>query len=208
MERVSKEKTFLLAAIIVVVSLAVYCNSLFNGFVYDDKEQIVNNHWIRDMRYLPEIFSQSVWGFSMDAEEQGTANYYRPFMYVVYMINYYLFGLKAWGFHLANILFHTGTSVLVLLLADRLTSEQAGKPVNLQAEEPASTLTSASSSPSPLTLSLFPPFIAALLFATHPIHAEAVTWVASLPEVGFTFFYLLSFFFFPRILDIIHRKGN
>jgi tetratricopeptide (TPR) repeat protein len=37
------------------------------------------------------------------------------------------------------------------------------------------------------------------LFATNPIHTEAVTWVAGLPEVSFTFFCLLSFYFYlPR----------
>ena len=50
--------------------------------------------------------------------------------------------------------------------------------------------------PSPFLLS--PPFIAALLFATHPIHTEAVAWVAAIPDISYTLFYLLSFYFYMR----------
>ena len=122
---IDKQKATALLPVVVValVSFAVYFNALSCGFVYDDKDQIVNNHWIRDVRYLNEIFSQSVWGFSTDVEEQGTANYYRPLMHLVYMANYYLFGLKAWGFHLVNVLFHMGNSVLVFLVVLRLLAE-------------------------------------------------------------------------------------
>jgi tetratricopeptide (TPR) repeat protein len=42
-----------------------------------------------------------------------------------------------------------------------------------------------------------------MLFASHPIHTEAVTWIAGLPEVAFTFFYLLSFY-----LYILFRDGS
>jgi tetratricopeptide (TPR) repeat protein len=45
---------------------------------------------------------------------------------------------------------------------------------------------------------LSPPFIAALLFASHPIHTEAVAWNAGLMDVAFTFFYLLSFYLYVR----------
>jgi tetratricopeptide (TPR) repeat protein len=42
------------------------------------------------------------------------------------------------------------------------------------------------------------PFIAGLLFAVHPIHTEAVAWVAGLPDLSFTFFFLLSFALYIR----------
>ena len=43
-----------------------------------------------------------------------------------------------------------------------------------------------------------PPFLAALMFATHPIHTEVVTWVGGLPDVTFTFLCLLSLYLFIR----------
>ena len=43
--------------LIIAVSLAVYANTLGNGFVYDDNFQVLGNPWIRDARFLPNIFS-------------------------------------------------------------------------------------------------------------------------------------------------------
>jgi hypothetical protein len=61
----SNPKSNLLPPIIVIVlvSAAVYSNALFNGFVYDDGPQILSNRWIRDFRYIPEIFLNNAWGF-------------------------------------------------------------------------------------------------------------------------------------------------
>jgi tetratricopeptide (TPR) repeat protein len=155
--------------IVLLVSFAVYFNALPNGFVYDDKLQIVDNRWIKDTKHIPEIFTSSAWSFK---DEAVVSNYYRPLMHVIFMGNYYIFGLNPWGFHLINIIFHAAVSVLVFVLILKLL-----KKIN----------------PS---VSLLPPFIAALLFATHPIHTEAVTWVSGLTEVSYVFFYLLSFYFY------------
>jgi tetratricopeptide (TPR) repeat protein len=175
---------FIPILIILFVSFFVYFNALFGDFVYDDILQIVDNPWIRDVRNIPAIFSKDVWAFN-----PGTAgmvsNYYRPLMYVTFMLNYQLFGLKPWGFHLVNILFHCGASVLVFLIIRRLLSEQ-------RVPKSASYLS--------------PPFIAAVLFASHPIHTEAVTWISGLPDVAFTFFYLLAFYLYVRSETVL--SGN
>ena len=170
------KKACFLASIIVVVCLAVYFNALFNGFVYDDIPQVVENPWITDIRHVPDMFSNPVWGF----QKEFSANYYRPFMHCIFMLSYYIFGLAPWGFHLVNILFHAGVSVLVFVIASRLLDREGGGTPPLHASF------------------LSPGFIAALLFAVHPIHTEAVTWISGLPEVSFTFFCLLSFYLFVR----------
>ena len=41
-------------------------------------------------------------------------------------------------------------------------------------------------------------FIGSLLWLLHPLHVEAVAWIASVPEVGCGFFYLLAFLLFLR----------
>jgi hypothetical protein len=40
--------------------------------------------------------------------------------------------------------------------------------------------------------------IAALLFAVHPVHTEAVTWIAGIPELSFSLFYLFSFYIYIK----------
>jgi Tfp pilus assembly protein PilF len=169
----SKTIFFFIIAFILVSSFAAYFNGLSNGFVYDDAWQVLRNRWITDVRYIPEIFSNNVWGFRQDF---NISNYYRPAMHLVYMLTYHIFGPDPRGFHLVNILFHAGVCVMVFLVASRLLKE----------------------SRHPDSVSYLPPFVAALLFATHPVHAEAVAWVAGLPDLSFTFFYFLSFYLYIR----------
>jgi hypothetical protein len=103
--------------IIVSVSFAVYLNALSNGFVYDDKAQVTENIWIKDVKNIPGIFTSSVWSF---VGEHAVSNYYRPLMHLIFMGNYYIFGLNPWGFHFVNIIFHVAVSVLVFVLLLRL----------------------------------------------------------------------------------------
>jgi hypothetical protein len=158
-------------AVILIVSFGVYFNALFNGFVYDDLNYISENPWIKDIRHLPEIFTSSAWAF------KDVSNYYRPLVNSIYMLDFHIFGLAPWGFHLTNVILHAGVSVLVFLLTALLIG---------RSQFPTDT--------NNLTL----PFIAAILFAVHPIHTEAVAWVSGVQDVSFSFFYLLSFYLYVR----------
>ncbi len=178
-----KLKALIPSVIILLICFAVYFSALTNGFVYDDDAQVIENFWIRDMGFIPKLFLTDVWKFY----GEGASNYYRPVMHLLYMFNYHIFGLTAWGFHLVNILFHAGVSVLVFLIASRILGKTSS-------DGPASAFAPFVS----------PPFLAALLFAVHPINTEAVTWVAGLPELSFTFFSLLSLYLYMRSTD----KGN
>src|SRR3990172_2487258 len=159
-----------LISIILFISLAVYSNALFNGFVFDDITVIVDNTLIRDTKNIPAIFTNSAWNFG---GMPVVSNYYRPLMNIIYMFDYYIFGLTPWSIHLINILFQSGVSVLVFIITKNLLRGPS--------QRPASSL---------------PAFMAALLFATHPIHTEAVA--TGVTELSFTFFFLLSFLLYIR----------
>jgi protein O-mannosyl-transferase len=149
-------------------AIAVSVNSIYNGFVYDDAPQVLNNPWITDFSYLPDIFTKS----ATHQEAVSISNYYRPIMDLVYMVSYALFGgLKPWGFHLANIFLHLCATVLVFLFSSLLFSNAR-----------------------PTTSSAFlsVPLLSALIFAVHPVHSEVIAWVACVPELSFTIFCLLS----------------
>ena len=154
-------KAVLPILIVVFTSIAVYSNSLNNGFVWDDHSVILKNQWIKTPRSLPEIFSSDEWAFI-----GHKTNFYRPMVHVAYMAVYAIFRLRPWGYHLANILLHSANSALVFLLALYF----------LEATVPA--------------------LIAALLFATHPVHTEAVAWVSVTCDLMCTFFILLALFMF------------
>lgn len=161
------------APVIALIAIAVYANALGNELVYDDRPQIVENVWLRDVRSLPDIFGSHAWGFQSNGS--GT-NYYRPLMYVAFLGIYQIFGLAPWAFHLLNLLLHAAVSLLVLVLARNLL---ARRPVEGSAV-------------------FDPAFVAAVLFAVHPIHTEAITWVSAFPEPAYTLLGLAAFLLHMR----------
>lgn len=160
-----------LVVLLFILPVLAYVNSLNNGFVWDDDSQVLNNPFIKNLHFIPEIFSRDAWG----GGAHPLSNYYRPLMNIIFMLDYHLFGFRAWGFHLVNILINALVAILIFLLIRRLFEE---------------------SGPSGSNLYLLPSFIAALLFAVHPIHTEAVTWISGVPEISFALFYLLALYFF------------
>lgn len=155
---------------LVIVCFAVYFNTLSNGFVYDDEDQVLNNPWIRNVRFLPEIFTSSAWAYTGEV-----ANYYRPVMHVVYMVCFHLFGPDPAGFHFVNVLLHSLNMILVYGVLVLLLGRHG--PVDTRGRAGSS-------------------FLGALLFATHPIHTEAVAWVGGVPDLTVTLFGLLSLYGF------------
>lgn len=180
-EKIPRGRIFL---ILFICCFAAYNNALYNDFIYDDRDQILGNEWIRNVRHIPEIFSKGAWSFS---EEHVISNYYRPMMHVINAATYHIFGPQAWAFHLVNIILHSGVCFLIFLLGSKIF------------DRPHTRGTAAY---------LSPPFIAALLFAVHPIHTEAVTWIASLPDLSVTFFGLIGILFYIRSRDAAHARRS
>ena len=104
--------------------------------------------------------------WSFMGDFRGSTNFYRPMMSLGYLFCYQLFGPNALGFHLANVLVNVGVVVLFFLLSLRLFRSAAVA------------------------------FLAASIFALHPIHSEAVNWIAAVTELELAFFYLLTFWLF------------
>jgi tetratricopeptide (TPR) repeat protein len=100
---------------------------------------------------------------------QGLTNYYRPMMTFFYLILYQLFGPLAYPFHLINVIFN----VLVVCCVFWVTQRLLGSP--------------------PIA------FLAAALFAVHPIHTEVVAWVAAISDLQLTLAILFAFWCFLRL---------
>ena len=148
-------------AVITVVSVLVFANTLFGGLVFDDQEAIVNN---RDVRYvsclsslsccysclnhrentpLASVFSSDFWGSPLTHPESHKS--YRPLTILTFRFNRNLHELSPWGYHLFNVLAHTAVCVLFTCFSSSLLAS------------PATGL------------------LAGLLFTLHPIHTEAVS---------------------------------
>jgi len=155
-----------LLALLILVALLPYLNSLWNGFVQDDNRQVVTNPYLRSFSHLREILTTNVWSY---VGAQGMTNYYRPLMTLGYLLCYQFLGPLAYGFHLANVVLNAAVVCLVFLVTERIFADR--------------------------TLG----FVAALIFALHPIHSESVDWIAAVTDLQLTLFYLLTFWFFLRV---------
>jgi len=111
------------------------------------------------------------------------ASNYHPLTLLSHTIDYALFGADPMGHHLTSLILHGLNSALVFLLAKRLFNKgfwHGG--------------------------ALLPAFMAALLFAVHPLHVESVVWVSERKDVLSAFFFLLSILFYLRYTEKGHVK--
>jgi len=161
-----------LLSLLGLVTFVLYSGSLSFDFVWDDLPQIVNSPIIRSWSNLPRAFGSDLWYHV--ARHQV---YYRPLFVAWSMLNYTLFGLRPWGWHLGAILLHVGAVVSVFLLVRRLGLEY------------------------------WTAALAALIFAVHPVHIEPVTWVSAASDSLLTMFAALAFTAFLRGRDSAQKQN-
>jgi tetratricopeptide (TPR) repeat protein len=155
--------------LIVAATVLVYANSLSGAFVFDDTKQIVGNPALRSWSNILRAFRSDVWSF-----QRGTLTkdipppYYRPLFTAYLTVNYKLFGLWEPGWHLMNMLVHTGATVTVFFLIKRLSGDR-------------------------LIATL-----AALVFGLHPAHVESVSWISGIPDPLAALFCVPSLIWYVR----------
>lgn len=160
--------TLLPLAALAAMTIAVYLNTLWNGFVYDDNDNILANPWIRDFSRIPEIFSKSSMEFMGLA-----ANTYRPILHLAFNIEYHIFGTNPFGYHLVAVLLHTINALAVFFVAGRILKNADGRQEDVF---------------------WWAPFFAGAVFALHPINSESVAWVSAIPELVFTLLVLTALY--------------
>lgn len=97
----------------------------------------------------------------------------RPLLKLTYTLNWTM-GWGTFGFHLFNLAVHAGNTLLVYAIAGRILREQTA------------------ALPAPGTP--MAAFLAALLFAVHPVQTEAVTYICGRSTSLMAFFYLAGFY--------------
>jgi protein O-mannosyl-transferase len=86
------------------IGFLVYFQSLFNGFVWDDFDQIIRNDTLYGWGNLPNVLFYH-W-----------SPYYKPIFYVSLSILLNLFGSNPFHFHLVQLLIHIANSALIFIL--------------------------------------------------------------------------------------------
>jgi tetratricopeptide (TPR) repeat protein len=139
--------SWLRAAAIVAATLVAYLPALGAGFVWDDDDYVTKNPLLHAPDGLVRIW------FSDDAPSQ-----YFPLVYTSFRLEYALWGLDPFGYHLVNVCLHAANALLVWRVLARLALPGA--------------------------------WLAAAVFALHPVHVESVAWITERKNVLSTLLFL------------------
>jgi tetratricopeptide (TPR) repeat protein len=155
----------------------LYFNSLGNQFTNWDDGMIYMNPHIRNLSWEG---MRKIFTFTK-------GNTYQPIRMFSYAVDYQFWKLNPLGYRLTNILFYVLTCIMVFLTLRQLSTSLRDKVPPDSHERVA--------------------LFGSLLFAAHPVHVEAVTWLSARKEVlqGF-FFFSGCYFYFKGREELRQRK--
>lgn len=155
------------ALFVAIATFLVFLPALHNEFlVWDDDTLITENLNIRALD-----LNTVRWAFT----HVGLTTWH-PLIFLSFAVDYAVWGLDPWGFHLTNNILHALNALLVFFLIYRL--------VGLAMPEQDGGVSD--------DMPLIGGIVTALLFGLHPLRVEAVAWVTARKDVLYAFFYLLS----------------
>lgn len=156
----------------------LHVQALFHPFFLDDYVYLEKAHnfgWdkLAEILTTPALdqSASSVWW-----APAGVLPFYRPLGQLTIVLDYLLWDLNPFGFHLTNVLLH----VLCTLLTWRVAIRIFGQPICAYA--------------------------AAIAFALHPIHSEAVAWISGRFDLLVCLFVLASILTYLRFTG--HGRGR
>jgi protein O-mannosyl-transferase len=107
------ERSWLVAALLVLITLAVFLPVVWHGFInYDDSDYVTKNAHVQSGLKWESM----VWAFTT-----GHASNWHPVTWLSHMLDCQIYGLNPAGHHLTNLLFHAVNTVLLFLWLRGLT---------------------------------------------------------------------------------------
>lgn len=147
------DQLILVAVFLALVVATFYLPALDGGFInWDDPDYVTLNPNIRSLSW-----KTVTWAFT-----SFTAGNWHPLTSLSLAVDYRLYGLHPYGYHLTSLILHVANSVLLLLVLHRMTG------------------------------ALWRSAVVAALFGVHPLHVESVAWVSERKDVLCAFFWLLA----------------
>ena len=169
-------RSFLVVLLFVfIVSFICRINILNNSFVLDDFVLIVNNSFIQSTQNFFTVINPVNFFYVLPIRCGA-----RPITVATYIIDYSLWNLNPFGYHLSNLLIHCLNVLLVFFLAYFLINRNK----------------------------IFFASVVALFFSLHPIQSEVVTVIGFRANILFVFFALLALntIFLFRFCNKKHHK--
>jgi tetratricopeptide (TPR) repeat protein len=170
------------AILLFVACFACYGNTLANGYAYDDAVVITENKFtLAGIAGIPGIFGQNT--FAGSYEDVPLLERYRPLSLATFAVERDLFGPNPHVAHAFNVLLFAFSTCLLWAFLRRLLALR-GEAQDLE----------------------HLPFIAALLFAVHPVHTEIVANIKGRDELLVLVGALSGLLFVFKYLDG-HRRA-
>jgi len=167
----SQNKTALLHLVLFIAVWKTFVPCISNGFSnYDDHEYVyANDHVTSGLTW-----ENLLWSFS-----SSTVCNWHPLTMLTHIVDWQVFGARAWGHHLLNVVLHCLNSVLAFRLINKLTGL------------------------------LWTSFWVALFFGIHPLRVESVAWISERKDVLSTFFFILTALAYANyVLEARTRNRN
>jgi tetratricopeptide (TPR) repeat protein len=156
------------------VVVAVFPLAVLGKFQWDDYPLLVDNPAYRGLAW-----SNLRWMFSTNL-----MGHYMPVTWITYGLDYILWGLDPFGYHLTNLALHAASTTLVYFVALRLFRAVSGRGL----EEGADALRVGAA-------------LTALLFGIHPLRVESVVWITERLDLLCGLFYLLAILMYLRSIE-------
>ncbi|MCX6166118.1 MAG: glycosyltransferase family 39 protein, partial [Ignavibacteriae bacterium] len=106
--------------------------------------------------------------------------YYRPVVSTTYTLDYAFWGLTPKGFHLTNVIINIIASLFLFAILSRLFKKYK--------------------------FGLLASLISTLIFAAHPVHTEAVSWISGRTDSLVTLFFFATFYFYLLYIEENENK--
>ncbi|MBI5196463.1 MAG: tetratricopeptide repeat protein [Nitrospirae bacterium] len=166
--------------LIFIVGLIVYSNTFHVPFQFDDISNIVENPIIKDLQYFSEPSNAKAFPLYNTFKNRFIG-------YLTFALNYKLHGLDVTGYHAVNLAIHIINALLVYWLV-LLTFKAHSSWLMAHSKK----INNHGLSTMSYDLSAIIAFFSALLFVSHPIQTQAVTYIVQRFTSLATLFYLLS----------------
>ena len=172
-------KYHLIAVIaICLLSILLYSNTLHSPFVFDDIANIRDNAFIRLTGFEFKELSDAMF---------RSPNSNRPIANISFALNYYFGKYNVIGYHIVNVIIHLLNGILVYFLALVILKQASHLPNQKTVRIDTALIP---------FMSLF----AALLFISHPIQTQSVTYIVQRMNS------MAVMFFFLSLLLYIHGR--
>jgi protein O-mannosyl-transferase len=173
MEYIEKNlKNSLVLFILFLIGFLIYSNVINGPFLFDDMNFIVYNSYVHSLSNFFNYFTSNLeTGTGLNLQLDIHNNFYRPLQQLSHGILYHFFGLKFQAYHILSIVIHIINSFLLFIFLQKFSFSKIGS------------------------------FLASLVFLTHPVQVEAVSYISGLCDPMAFMFMMLGLLVYMQFYD-------